>query len=174
MAELNMDVLKEHAVAYFMAKAYWETVKETAKELESEVLQEHIFMEDALLLAELGQHHIQVERITDPDKAFMMDEESMKRYCELCYEKYLEAGIADKRGVGYCPDNEARDMFYAAEKALIDYAIETMPGKVNGAVLSKEEFRKGMRSVKFKEQFLNIILGLANVTKEDCGLKEVQ
>ena len=171
MAEFNMDVLKNHAVTYFMAKAHWETVKETAAELEKEVLAEHEFYEDPKLMSEWGFDS--VNRILDPKHSYVMDKESAQKYDALCYEKYLEAGIADKRGVGYCPDNEARDMFYEAEKALIDYAIETMPDEVNGVALNKDEFRKGMRSVKFKKQFLDIVLGLANVTKEDCGLKEV-
>lgn len=171
MAEFNIDVLKNHAVAYFMAKAYWETVKETAAELEKEVLAKHEFYEDEKLAREFGFDR--VHRILDPRDSYMMDKESAQKYYALCYEKYLEAGIADKRGVGYCPDNEARDMFYAAEKALIDYAIDTIPENACGVILSKEEFRKGMRSVKFKERFLDIILRLANVTKEDCVLKEV-
>lgn len=85
-----------------------------------------------------------------------MNDDDFRIFLDLCYEEYKKAGIEDKRGKEYCPEAEAHDLYWDAEKQLVLYGIELIP---NG-MKEKEILREAIKSVKYKEKILNLVLRL--------------
>lgn len=163
----KFDAMKwwELKTRFILAKTYWECVKDVANEIETEILKTHEFYqceEMAKLDIRFGGNG-KPTRIFDPHEAYQIgpETEAFKRYLELCYDGYKDFEIDDPRGVGYCPDNQARDEYYAAEKALIDYAIDNIPDQQEDQRIDKAVIRQAMRNMKYKEQFLETILKMA-------------
>ena len=144
---------------YFNAKALYETIKANAEEIQRKVLAENEFYEteDIAEMMEKRGGDGKPKRILDPDLTYMMDlDKDFPRFLDLCYPEYVKAGIADPRGKEYIPEAEEHDLFWEAEKQLIDYAIEIMPEEL----IDKETMRKMVQIVKYKNQVLDLILRL--------------
>ena len=147
---MNIDrtLLRTLKNNYYMAKAMYETIKELSHEIEQKVLEENAFYE--------AQDESGVpKRIYDPDRSWLMDQDTdFLRYLDLCYERYVEAGIADERGREYLPEAESKDLYTQAETALLHYALDIIPHK-QGTVLLKV-----ITVTKYREIMLDYILRL--------------
>lgn len=144
---------------YFMARALYETIKEAAEEIQKKVLAENEFYESeeiTEMMVKRGGDGIP-KRILDPNHTYMMadDDTQFQKFLDLIYLEYLKAGIADKRGRGWCPEAEAHDLYCEAEKQLVLYGIDIMPD-----IPEKEILRKAIKNYKYKENILDIILKL--------------
>lgn len=158
--EYNKAELKALQQTYFIAKAFYETVKGTAEEIERRILSENEFYEtkeNAEKMQKRGGTG-KPERILDPNLTYLFvdDKEQFDRYLTLCYAEYQKAGIADSRGKGYCPDAESRDLLRQAEGALLDYAESIVPS----GLIDAETFKQMKAHWKYREQLLNLILRL--------------
>ena len=162
MNAAELRTLKDHVCVYELAKLNLNIVQETAKTIEEDVLRRNSFYIDPTMKEIMEGRGVALnDRITRADDACMIREEQKELFYNLCYVGYKKAGIADRRGVGYCPDNEAKETFYAAEKEMINYAIEILPQNYNGFVFDKGELRKGVRNIIYKEKFINLIMMMA-------------
>lgn len=145
---INKDLLRTLKNNYYMAKALYETTKELSHEVQQKVLEENAFYEAP---DESGVP----KRIYDPDRSWLMDQDAdFLRYLDLCYEKYIEAGIADERGREYLPEAESKDLYVQTETALLHYALDIIPHE-QGAVLLKV-----INDIKYREIMLDYILRL--------------
>lgn len=145
---IDRDLLRTLKNNYYMAKALYETTKELSHEIQQKVLEENAFYDAT---DESGVP----KRIYDPDRSWLMDQdEDFLRYLDLCYERYLEAGIADERGRDYLPEAESKDLYNQAETALLHYALDIIPHE-QGTVLLKV-----ITVTKYREIMLDYILRL--------------
>ena len=143
---------------YFNAKALYETVKENAEEIQRKVLAENEFYEKDI--AEKMQKRGgdgKPKRILDPNLTYMMDlEKELPRFIDLCYPEYVKAGIADPRGKEYIPEAEEKELFYEAEKQLVEYGIDIIPDEFE----EKETLRKAVQMIKYRDKVLDLVLRL--------------
>lgn len=151
----ELKVLKNN---FFMAKALYETIKEEAENIQAVILTNNEFYESEewteMMKTRGGDG--KRKRILKPSNSFLMDENDSNKYFDLCYEEYKKAGIDDKRGRGWCPEAEAHDLFWEAEKQLVEYAINIIPIEMK----EREQLREAVRIVKYKEKVLDLILML--------------
>ena len=164
MNATELRTLKDHICVYELAKLNLDIVQQMAKDVEENVLNKNFFYIDPTMKEIMEWRRgtpLEDDRITRADDACMIRNEQKELFYNLCYVGYKKAGIADRRGVGYCPDNDAKDAFYAAEREMIDYAIKILPESYNGFVFDKGELRKGVRNIIYKEKFINLIMMMA-------------
>lgn len=152
----NKKFLAQLKNNYFMARAMYETIKEIAEEIEKNILAAHEFYESEEWTERMTRRGRDGERkrIYRPFDSYLMNEADFQKYIDLCYEQYKVYGIDDPRGREYCPDAESRELYKEAEKQLVDYAIEILPAEM------REDIRKAVRMVKYRDQVLDIILRL--------------
>ena len=87
----------------------------------------------------------------------MMDlEKELPRFLDLCYPEYVKAGIADPRGKEYIPEAEEKELFYEAEKQLVEYGIDIIPDEFE----EKETLRKAVQMIKYRDKVLDLVLRL--------------
>lgn len=159
---------------YFNAKALYETVKENAEEIQRKVLAENEFYETEDIAEKMQKRggDGKPKRILDPDLTYMMDlEKELPRFLDLCYPEYVKAGIADPRGKEYIPEAEEKELFYEAEKQLVEYGIDIIPDEFG----EKETLRKAVQMIKYRDKVLDLVLrlesdGIENyLTRERIG-----
>ena len=110
---------------YMKAKAMHETIKKLEKQAEVKILRENIFYSE--LSAEeiaLGE---KVERITNPNGAFMMNESDFTTYCKLTHDEYTRLGI-EVPDYNTTADHQSRKALNKAEKDLIHWGHEQVKG----------------------------------------------
>ena len=173
MELINYDkkILGKLKSNYFNAKALYETVKENAEEIQRKVLAENEFYEtdDVAEMMEKRGGSGKPERILDPDLTYMMDlDKELPRFIDLCYPEYVKAGIADPRGKEYIPEAEEKDLYYAAKRQLIDYAIDIIPDELG----EKETLKKMSRMLKYEEKILDLVLRLESDGIENYATRE--
>lgn len=151
---------------YFNARALYACVKAEAEEIQRKVLEENEFYEtEEFAMGLKGRGGTGVpERILKPNNTYMMDlDKDFPRFLDLCYPEYVKAGIADPRGKEYVPEAEEHDLFWEAEKQLIDYAIEIMPDEL----IDKEAMRKMVQMIKYRDKVLDLVLRLESTEVEN-------
>lgn len=144
---------------YFNAKALYETVKENAEEIERRILAENEFYEteEVAEIREKRGGDGKPKRILEPSMTYMMDlDNELPRFIDLCYPKYVKAGIADPRGKGYCPDAQSRELLLEATKQLVEYGIDIIPDEFG----EKETLRKAVQHIKWRDKVLDLVLML--------------
>lgn len=145
-----------------MVQCLYETVKENAEEIQRKVLAENEFYETEDIAEKMQKRggDGKPKRIFDPDLTYMMDlEKELPRFIDLCYPEYVKAGIADPRGKEYIPEAEEKELFYEAEKQLVEYGIDIIPDEFG----EKETLRKFL--------MFPIKISLLTVSMFLCGLK---
>ena len=146
--------IKRAQEAYFMAKALEETIKETAEEIQREILLKNVYV----VMPEFAEKRGVSERITEPHNTYLMDDEIFQNdFLEKCYPEYIKAGIADKRGKEWLPEADAKDARIEAEKILLEIAIDVLPDEL---IEEKTVLRKATLNWKYREQILNLILSV--------------
>ena len=159
MAKTTKETLMQHIKTYELAKLYYDLVKDVIREIQTQVLTSHEFYEDMSKWDEVRKVRPdrvpeKARRITDPGNAGFLSAEDYNIYLDECYELYKIEGIDDPRGKEYCADNNARNMYYEAEKNMIDYYLAVfMPDDQKRA-----EIKRGIRNIKFKERLIQMIL----------------
>lgn len=157
---INYDkvLLKTLKNTYFVAKASYETILETAEEIQRKILEENEFYETEEIaeIKEKRDGDGVPKRILKPFDSYMMSEEDFQKYLDLTYAEYLKAGIADKRGRDYCPEAESKDLYYEAMKQLVDYGIDIIPDGMG----EKETLKKAVQNIKWRDKVLNLVLKL--------------
>ena len=151
---------------YFNAKALYECIKEQAEEIQRKVLAENEFYEteDVAKMMEKRSGSGKPERILDPEHTYMMDlKTELPRFIDLCYPEYVKAGIADKRGKDYIPEAESKDLYYEAEKQLVQYAIDIIPDEFG----EKETLKKAVQMIKYRDKVLDLVLRLESEEVEN-------
>lgn len=161
LPQINYDrkLLVKLKSNYFNAKAFYETVKENAEEIERKILAENEFYETEEVAEMMGERggDGKPKRILKPSMTYMMDlDNELPRFIDLCYPEYVKAGIADPRGKGYCPDAQSRELLLEATKQLVEYGIEIIPDEFE----EKETLRKAVRNIKWRDKVLDLVLGL--------------
>lgn len=145
---------------YFNAKALYETIKANAEEIQREVLAENEFYETEEwtdIKAKRTKTKTEPKRILNPDDTYLMDlENELPRFIDLCYPKYVKAGIADPRGKDYCPDAQSRELLLEATKQLVEYGIDIIPDEFG----EKETLRKAVQNIKWRDKVLDLVLRL--------------
>lgn len=169
--QYDKELLGKLKSNYFNAKALYETIKENAEEIQRKILAENEFYEAedvAERMEKRGGSGIP-ERILDPDLTYMMDlDRELPRFIDLCYPKYVKAGIADPRGKNYIPEAYARDLMYATEKQLVEYGIDIIPDEFG----EKETLREAVRNIKWKDKVLDLVLRLESAEVENYATRE--
>lgn len=158
--EYNKAELQALQQIYFVAKAFYETVKETAEEIERRILSENEFYETEESAEKMQKRggSGKPERILDPELTYLFvdDKEQFDRYLTLCYAEYQKAGIADPRGKEYCPDAESKGLLKQAEEVLLDYAERIVPSDL----INEKTFKQMRTHWKYRKQLLDSILRL--------------
>ena len=150
--QLHSEEIRTAQKAYITAKAAEEAIKGIAEDIQRKILVENIYT----VSPEFQNRRGIVERITEPQHTYLMDEEIfLNDFLEKCYAEYQKAGIADSRGKEYIPEAVARDTRLDAEKALMQLAIDILPD-----IPEKETLRKATTHWKYREQILDLILRL--------------
>lgn len=154
----NKQELKSLKEAYFTARALFETIRDTAEEIQRNILTEHPFFEEAEKSAvfESRGRGNKDTRILRPFDSYLMSEADFNKYLDLCYEEYKKAGIDDKRGREYIPEAESRDLYKEAEKLLVEYAIDIIPDTMT----EKETLRNAVKMTKYRDRVLELVLAL--------------
>lgn len=160
LPQINYDkkLLGKLKSNYFNAKVYYEMVKEQEEEIQRKILAENEFYEaeDVTEMKERRGGSGKTERILEPFDTYMMDlDNEFPRFLDLCYPEYVKAGIADPRGKEWCCDAQPRELYNAARKMLVDYAIELVPYDD-----IKETLRKSVQNIKWRDEVLDLILRL--------------
>ncbi len=158
MMNYNKTELKALKNNYFMAKALYETIKEEAEEIQRNILAANEFYAaDDMMEITIARGGTEADRrILKPFATFKMSDDDFQKFLDLCCEEYKKAGIEDKRGKEYCPEAEAHDLYWEAEKQLVLYAIDIIPDGMN----EKEALREAIKNIKYKEKVLDLILRL--------------
>lgn len=124
-----MTKLEQLKAAYYAAFAEKEAVHQKADRVQSEMLAAVPFMKGPEFL-EAGED----PRILDPKDADMMLWDDFGTFSALCYEGYVREGIADPRGVDYCPEAIPAEKLRAAEdellRVLLDFAGKECPASL--------------------------------------------
>lgn len=114
MKTLNYDKAELKALKdiYFISKAFYETIKEQAEEIQKKILAENEFYAtDDMMEITIARGGTEVDRrILKPFDSYKMSDDNFQKFLDLCYEEYKKAGIEDKRGKEYCPEAEAHDL----------------------------------------------------------------
>lgn len=161
--QINYDkkILAKLKSNYFNAKILYETIKEKAEEIQRKILTENEFYETEKNMK--MDKHITPMRITRTFDTYLMSEEDFQKYLDLCYSEYVRLGIADPRGKEYIPEAEERDLFFEAQKQLIEYAIDIIPDEFG----EKETIRKAVRMIKYRDKVLDLVLRLESEEVEN-------
>lgn len=144
---------------YINAKALYEVIKQQAEDIQRKVLAENEFYEseDIAEMMEKRGGSGKPERILDPDCTYMMDlDTELPRFIDLCYPEYIKAGIADERGKNYIPEARAKELFFEAEKQLVEYGIDIIPDEFK----EKKTLRRAVQMPKWKNKVLDLVLRL--------------
>ena len=149
----ELKVLKE---VYFTAKALFETIRDTAEEIQKNILVEHPFFEEAEKTAmfESKGRGNRDTRILKPFDSYLMSEADFNKYLDLCYAEYQKAGIDDKRGREYLPEAESRELYKESERLLVEYGIDIIPD----GMAEKEALRTGIKITKYRNRVLELVL----------------
>ncbi len=154
----NCKKIIEAQKIYITAKATEETIKEIAEGIQKEILESGNY----IVCNEFSKHYGINNRITDPKRTYLMDEEIfINDFLEKCYAEYKKAGIADSRGKEYYPEAEAHEERKQAENKLLQIAIDILPDEFQE---EKNIFRQAMQHWKYRDEILNLILRLG-ITK---------
>lgn len=143
---------------YFMAKALYETIKETAEEIEKKVLTEHEFYETNEVAEMMGKRggSGKPERITRPFDTYLMSDADFKKYLALVYPEYKKAGIANPKGAEWCPDAESKELYYEAMKQLVEFGINIIPTDME----ERQTLQKAVQNIKWRDRVLDLVLRL--------------
>ena len=175
---MNTELIKENCIAflpelqaacieYLAAKTIEETVIDKAKEIQRQVLTEHEYYVSEAKAAEINEaarEDIQeIERITDEFDTYLMSAEDAQDYYNRCYECYVQAGIADKRGAQYIPEAVPKENRFAAEKKVLD-----IMEKITADYIDPQDFKFAKCNIKYKEQLLKIAVDLAMLHEEEA------
>lgn len=154
----NKAELKTLKNIYFISKAFYETIKEQAEEIQKNILAANEFYAtDDMMEITIARGGTEADRrILKPFATFKMSDNDFQKFLDLCYEEYKKAGIEDKRGKEYCPEAEAKDIYWEAEKQLVLYAIDIIPDGIK----EKETLREAIKNINYKEKVLDLILRL--------------
>ena len=154
----NKQELKTLKETYFTARALFETIRDTAEEIQKNILAKHPFFEEAEKAAVFASRSGENKpaRILRPFDSYMMSEADFDKYLDLCYEEYKKAGIDDKRGRTYIPEAESRDLYKEAEKLLVEYAKDIIPDRMT----EKETLRNAVKMTKYRDRVLELVLAL--------------
>lgn len=154
----NRAELKALKDFYFASKAFYETIKGQAEEIQKKILAKNEFYAtDDMMEITIARGGIEADkRILRPFETFKMNDDDFQKFLDLCYEEYKREGIEDKRGKEYCPESEAHDLYWEAEKQLVLYGIDLIPDGMK----EKETLREAIKNVKYKEKVLDLVLKL--------------
>lgn len=156
--QYNKELLGKLKSNYFNAKALYECIKQQAEDIGIKVLQENEFYESeewSEMMEKRGGDGNR-ERITRPFDTYLMEEADFQKYLDLVYAEYVKAGIADKRGRGWCPEAESGDLYREAMKQLVEYGIDIIPDEFG----EKETLRKAVQMIKYRDKVLDLVLRL--------------
>lgn len=156
--QYDKELLGKLKSNYFNAKALYECIKQQAEDIGIKVLQENEFYESeewSEMMEKRGGDGNR-ERITRPFDTYLMEEADFQKYLDLVYAEYVKAGIADKRGRGWCPEAESGDLYREAMKQLVEYGIDIIPDEFG----EKETLRKAVQMIKYRDKVLDLVLRL--------------
>lgn len=150
----ELKALKE---TYFMTRALYETVRETAKKIQKEILITYPFYAEREKLKVLERRGYCEQRILNPFDSDLMSECDFNKFLDLCYAEYCKVGINDERGKEYCPEAKSNDLYREAEKMLVEFAIDIMPDELQ---TEKEKLKQAVKNVKWRDKVLELALSL--------------
>lgn len=158
--------------AYMVCKAYEQAITETAREIETKVLADNVYMIDALYIQRINEA---AERggtsrretsghITKPFDTYKMADADFQDYLDKCYSEYVNAGIAHPQGRGYIPEAPAKEARLKAENALLD-AYE----KITEGIIPHSDYEKMRKHWKYREKLIELALDVQKLkdVKED-------
>lgn len=168
--EYDKELLGKLKSNYFNAKALYECIKQQAEDIGMKVLQENEFYESEEWSEKMKKRggNGNRERIIRPFDTYLMEETDFQKYLDLVYAEYVKAGIADKRGRGWCPEAESGDLYREAMKQLVDYGIDIIPDCFG----KKETLRKAVQNIKLRDKVLDLVLCLESDGVENYLTKE--
>lgn len=154
----NKQELKALKETYFTARALFETIRDTAEEIQKNILARHPFFEEAEKSAvfESKGRGNKDTRILKPFDSYLMSEADFNKYLDLCYAEYEKSGIADKRGREYLPEAESRELYKMSEKLLVEYGIDIIPDEM----AEKETLKNAIKITKYRDKVLELVLSL--------------
>lgn len=155
----NKTELKALKDTYFVAKALYESVRDTAEEIQKNILKKYPFYEDAEKLNILNESRRMKEktRILKPFDSYLMSDADFDTYLNLCYDEYKRAGIDDKRGRGWVPEAESRELYIEATKMLVEFGLSIIPDKLTK---EKETLKEAVKNIKYRDKILDLVLRL--------------
>ena len=158
MMNYNKAKLRTLKNNYFMARSLYETIQKQSEEIQEKILVENEFYAtDDMMEITIRRGGTDADRrILKPFDSYKMSDDNFQKYLNLCYEEYKRAGIEDKRGKEYCPEAEAHELYWEAEKQLVLYGIDLIPDGMK----EKETLREAIKNSKYKEKVLDLILRL--------------
>ena len=159
MMTFNKTELKALKDTYFVAKALYESVRDTAEEIQKNILKKYPFYEDAEKLNILNESRRRKEktRILKPFDSYLMSDADFDKYLDLCYEEYKKAGIDDKRGREWVPETESRELYTEATKMLVEFGLSIIPDRF---ATEKETLKEAVKNIKYRDKVLDLVLRL--------------
>ena len=156
--EYDKELLGKLKSNYFNAKALYECIKQQAEDIDTKVLQNNEFYKSEEWSEKMEKRggNGNRERIIRPFDAYLMEEADFQKYLDLIYAEYVKAGIADKRGRGWCPEAESGDLYRETMKQLVAYGIDIIPDCFG----EKETLRKAVQNIKWRDKVLDLVLQL--------------
>ncbi len=95
-------------------------------------------------------------RVTDPERSYLMDDQSAKLYFARLNAIHLAEGF-EKAAEGHCPALTAETLQTEAEWALLEAAEEFFPGVTNDKLLCGV---KGKNGLDTRREDLDLLIGL--------------
>jgi hypothetical protein len=134
--------------AVLMARVFAESERERVDDIARKVLSEQNYYG--------RKDYHSGDRITDPKKSWLLDDQSFATYHAKMQAIHLANGFADA-AKGFCPALVAEEVERQAEHVLIECAAEFFPGVTVNALLCGTKERRGLECYK---HFIDLCIGL--------------
>lgn len=134
--------------ALILTRAVAEVERKRVDAITAQVLAEDVYMAE--------DHDGKEYRITEPSKAWHMNDADAERFYGKLNAIHLAAGFA-KAADGFCPALVAENLQLEAEWALISAAEEFFPGVTNNQLLCGTEKKGGL---EFRQEYIDLLCGL--------------
>ena len=145
----NKDRIIKACTEYEEAKAIEDTIIAKQEKIQQDILNEYVFMTDPEICKRFEE---EPKRITRPFDTYQMGETRFKEFLDICYERYVEEGIANPKGKGWVCEEFAKKDRLIKEDVMLDVFRDVLPLETIDAV----DFVKIRQHWKYRENLINM------------------
>ena len=149
----NKDRIIKACTEYKEAKAIEDDIIDRQEKIQQDILNEYVFMADPEICKRFEE---EPKRITRPFDTYQMGEARFNEFLDMCYERYVEEGIANPKGKGWVCEEFAKKDRQIKEDAMLDVLRDVVPLEAIDAV----DFVKMGQHWKYREKLINMAMDM--------------